>query len=167
MHISYTAVQTTVLVCSFPVQLNSRPPFPLSSQNSDDDSDGHERHTAAAAAAGSGARMKELLASYYGMQQQQRTGEDMSSDVDSTYFDAKRYVAGLLRNDKIETLLRKDDEMVSAGVRGITLVVAGRKRKDRRGEGRCVFLPSLLELLRGSFDWRRSNFTEGGLVQNE
>lgn len=61
--------------------------------------------------------MKELLASYYGMQQQQnRTGKDMSSDVESTYFDPKRYVAGLLRNDKIETLLRKDDEMVGAGV---------------------------------------------------
>ena len=81
-------------------------------QRSDDDSDGHDRPAAAAAAAGSGARMKELLASYYGMQQQQRTGEDMSSDVESTYFDPKRYVSGLLRNDKIETLLRKDDEMV-------------------------------------------------------
>ncbi len=46
------------------------------------------------------------------MQQQQRSGEDMSSDVESTYFDAKRYVVGLLRNDKVETLLRKDDEMV-------------------------------------------------------
>lgn len=55
--------------------------------------------------------MKELLASYYGMQQQ-RSGADMSSDVESTYFDAKRYVAGLLTNDKVETLLRKDDEMV-------------------------------------------------------
>lgn len=86
-------------------------PFPL--QRSDDDSDGHDRPAAAAAAAGSGARMKELLASYYGMQQQQqRTGEDMSSDVESTYFDPKRYVSGLLRNDRIETLLRKDDEMV-------------------------------------------------------
>lgn len=84
--------------------------FPL--QNSDDDSDGPDRPAAPAAAAGSGARMKELLASYYGMQQQQRTGEDMSSDVESTYFDPKQYVAGLLRNDKIETLLRKDDEMV-------------------------------------------------------
>lgn len=56
--------------------------------------------------------MKELLASYYGMQQQERSGADMSSDVESTYFEAKRYVAGLLMNDKVETLLRKDDEMV-------------------------------------------------------
>ncbi|CAN0194719.1 unnamed protein product [Ectocarpus sp. 6 AP-2014] len=82
---------------------------------SDDDSDGQERPaaaTTAAAAAGSGARMKELLASYYGMQQQERSGPDMSSDVESTYFEAKRYVAGLLKNDKVETLLRKDDEMV-------------------------------------------------------
>ncbi|CAM9459336.1 unnamed protein product [Ectocarpus sp. 8 AP-2014] len=56
--------------------------------------------------------MKELLASYYGMQQQERSGADKSSDVESTYFEAKRYVAGLLKNDKVETLLRKDDEMV-------------------------------------------------------
>ncbi|CAN0466343.1 unnamed protein product, partial [Ectocarpus sp. 12 AP-2014] len=56
--------------------------------------------------------MKELLASYYGMQQQERDGADMSSDVESTYFEAKRYVADLLKNDKVETLLRKDDEMV-------------------------------------------------------
>lgn len=59
--------------------------------------------------------MNELLASYYGMQQQ-RSGADMSSDVESTYFDATRYVSGLLKNDKVETLLRKDDEMVRHGV---------------------------------------------------
>ncbi|CAM9467283.1 unnamed protein product [Hapterophycus canaliculatus] len=84
------------------------------SGNSDDDGDrDHGSPAAAAATAGSGARMKELLASYYGMQQQhQRNGADMSSDVESTYFDSKRYVSGLLRNDKVETLLRKDDEMV-------------------------------------------------------
>lgn len=53
--------------------------------------------------------MQELLASYYGMQR----GADRSSDVESTNFDAKAYVGRLLRNEKVETLLRKDDEMVS------------------------------------------------------
>lgn len=53
--------------------------------------------------------MQELLASYYGMQR----GVDRSSDVESTNFDAKSYVRGLLQKDKVETLLRKDDEMVS------------------------------------------------------
>lgn len=52
--------------------------------------------------------MQELLASYYGMQ----SGIDRSSDVESTSFDSKSYVIGLLRNEKVETLLRKDDEMV-------------------------------------------------------
>ncbi|CAM9791582.1 unnamed protein product [Pylaiella littoralis] len=79
--------------------------------DSDDDSERPAGYTTAAATAGSGARMNELLASYYGMQQQP-SGADMSSDVESTYFDPKRYVSGLLKNDKIETLLRKDDEMV-------------------------------------------------------
>lgn len=52
--------------------------------------------------------MHELLATYYGMQR----GADRSSDVESNKFDAKLYVRGLLRNDRVETLLRKDDEMV-------------------------------------------------------
>lgn len=52
--------------------------------------------------------MQELLASYYGMQR----GADRSSDIESTTFDSKAYVRGLLKNEKVETLLRKDDEMV-------------------------------------------------------
>lgn len=52
--------------------------------------------------------MQELLASYYGMHR----GADRSSDIESTTFDAKAYVRGLLKNEKVETLLRKDDEMV-------------------------------------------------------
>ena len=52
--------------------------------------------------------MQELLASYYGMQR----GVDRSSDVESTKFDVKSYVKGLLKNDKVETLLRKDESMV-------------------------------------------------------
>lgn len=52
--------------------------------------------------------MQELLANYYGMQR----GTDRSSDMESTAFDSKEYVRGLLRTEKMETLLRKDDEMV-------------------------------------------------------
>lgn len=62
-----------------------------------------------ATASAGGGRMQELLASYYGLQR----GADRSTDVESTNFDAKTYVRGLLQKDKVETLLRKDDEMVS------------------------------------------------------
>lgn len=129
-------------------------PPPLSPpRSSDDDSDGPGRPAAPAAAAGSGARMKELLASYYGMQQQQqRSGEDMSSDVESTYFDAKRYVAGLLRSDKIETLLRKDDEMVSEGE---CEEVGGRGSEGREGKRgkEALRIPPPLPWSPLSFDW--------------
>lgn len=58
---------------------------------------------------GNGGRMQELLASYYGMQR----GGDRTSDMESTTFDSKAYIRGLLRNEKMEKLLQKDDEMVS------------------------------------------------------
>lgn len=61
-----------------------------------------------------GGRMQELLESYYGMQR----GVDRSTDIESTAFDAKAYVRGLLKNDRIETLLRKDDDMVRPGAGG-------------------------------------------------
>lgn len=73
--------------------------------DSDSDDDGGHGRTAVSA---SGGRMQELLASYYGMQR----GVDRSSDVESTNFDPKAYVKGLLKNNRVETLLRKDDEMV-------------------------------------------------------
>ncbi|CAM9824847.1 unnamed protein product, partial [Laminaria digitata] len=81
-----------------------------------DDSDAEEERVAAMAGAGGGGgggggRMQELLASYYGMQR----GADRSSDVESTNFDARQYVKGLLQKEKVETLLRKDDEMVREG----------------------------------------------------
>lgn len=79
-----------------------------------DDSDAEEERAAAMArvggGGGGGGRMQELLASYYGMQR----GADRSSDVESTNFDARQYVRGLLQKEKVETLLRKDDEMVRA-----------------------------------------------------
>lgn len=78
-----------------------------------DDSDAEEERAAAmarVAGGGGGGRMQELLASYYGMQR----GADRSSDVESTNFDARQYVRGLLQKEKVETLLRKDDEMVRA-----------------------------------------------------
>lgn len=70
--------------------------------------------------------MQELLASYYGMQR----GADRSSDMESTAFDSKAYVRGLLRNEKVETLLRKDDEMVRDEKR----VRTSRVKSDRLGE---------------------------------
>ncbi|CAN0049278.1 unnamed protein product, partial [Discosporangium mesarthrocarpum] len=55
-----------------------------------------------------GGPMRELLASYYGMQK----GPDRSLDVDSANFDSEAYVRGLLKKEKLEGLLRKDEEMV-------------------------------------------------------
>ncbi|CAM9697603.1 unnamed protein product, partial [Choristocarpus tenellus] len=52
--------------------------------------------------------MGELLASYYGLQK----GPERSLDVDSASFDAEAYVRGLLKREKLDGLLKKDDEMV-------------------------------------------------------
>ena len=75
--------------------------------------------------------MQELLASYYGMQR----GADRSSDVESTNFDARQYVRGLLQKEKVETLLRKDDEMVRARDKH-TEKEGERKRDRKRSTGR-------------------------------
>ena len=91
-----------------------------------DDSDAEEERAAAmAGVGGGGGRMQELLASYYGMQR----GADRSSDVESTNFDARQYVRGLLQKEKVETLLRKDDEMVRPRD-------AHSEREGERGRGR-------------------------------
>lgn len=80
------------------------PPPPLAKKSDEDGNNTTPR-------ASGGGRMQELLASYYGIQR----GTDRSSDVESTSFDSKAYVRGLLKNEKVETLLRKDDDMVRIG----------------------------------------------------
>lgn len=122
---------------------------------SDDTGDGKEERLTGGGGGGSGGRMQELLASYYGMQQR---GVDSSTDVESTNFDAKAYARGLLRNDKVETLLRKDDEMVSSrGREGGREGEKGGRGEGRRGKGReitdCIYSRHFINTVRQNCCW--------------
>lgn len=63
------------------------------------------------------ATMRKLLSSYYGIEK-----DDMKSkqqDLDSEDFDADAYAVKLLRNERLSSLLKKDNELVHA-VRAIS-----------------------------------------------